>query len=147
MHPALQHERCVPHTFPFCGTARLLAVVVDRYIYSPCLACARPRVLGLGKVERFAAAKREGDARFLDIATVYDGAALAGKRVMVTGGNKGLGLAITAQLVKVPATPHHPTQVHRLSACHPHHIRRTHRTALAKATPNRALPTLSQLPT
>ena len=37
-------------------------------------------------------------ARYLDIATVYDGAPLRGKRVLVTGGNKGLGLALTREL-------------------------------------------------
>ena len=112
----------------------------------PCARVPSPSRAG-GKVERFETAKREGDARFLDISTVYDGASLAGKRVMVTGGNKGLGLAITAQLVKVPSV--HPAtqlQVHRWSASRKsgdtldrppvratiatqHRIRRTHRNA------------------
>ena len=48
---------------------------------------------------RFERAKKEGNARYLDIDTVYDGSYLKGKRVMVTGGNRGLGLAITKELV------------------------------------------------
>jgi len=50
------------------------------------------------QVARFANAKATGDARFLDIDTVYDGSALKGKRVFITGGNQGLGLAITKQM-------------------------------------------------
>jgi len=50
------------------------------------------------QTERFKRAKAEGNARFLDISTVYDGAPLRGKRVLVTGGNKGLGLALTREL-------------------------------------------------
>ena len=41
---------------------------------------------------RFERPKFEHDERFLDINTVYDGTPLVGKRVLVTGGNKGLGL-------------------------------------------------------
>lgn len=43
---------------------------------------------------RFAKAKSEKNMRYLDISTVFDGAYLAGKRVVVTGGNRGLGLEI-----------------------------------------------------
>ena len=50
------------------------------------------------QVARFAAAKNEGNARYLDIDSVYDGSYLKGKRVLVTGGNQGLGLAIAKEL-------------------------------------------------
>jgi len=51
------------------------------------------------QVARFQRAKDESNGRYLDIDTVYDGSYLKGKRVLVTGGNQGLGLAITAELV------------------------------------------------
>jgi len=50
------------------------------------------------QVARFANAKATNDQRFLDISTVYDGSALNGKRVLITGGNQGLGLALTAEM-------------------------------------------------
>ena len=50
------------------------------------------------QVARFAAAKAEGNQRFLDIDSVFDGSYLKGKRVLVTGGNQGLGLAIVKEL-------------------------------------------------
>ncbi|KAJ8609466.1 hypothetical protein CTAYLR_005449 [Chrysophaeum taylorii] len=43
---------------------------------------------------RFARAKEEKNERFLDITTVFDGEYLRDKRVVVTGGNRGLGLEI-----------------------------------------------------
>jgi len=51
------------------------------------------------QVQRFANAKAEGNARYLDIDKVYDGSYLKGKRVLVTGGTRGLGLAIAKELV------------------------------------------------
>lgn len=51
------------------------------------------------QVARFNAAKEAGNARYLDIATVFDGNFLKGKRVLITGGNQGLGLAIVKELV------------------------------------------------
>ena len=55
---------------------------------------------------RFAQAKKENNQRFLDITTVYNDAKgdLAGKRVLVTGGNRGLGLEIVKELVASGAT-------------------------------------------
>jgi len=50
------------------------------------------------QVARYAAAKAEKNSRYLDITTVYDGSYLKGKRVLLTGGNQGLGLAICKEL-------------------------------------------------
>jgi len=60
---------------------------------------AEERVYSLAdQVARFERAKKESNERYLDISTVYDGGYLKGKRVMITGGNQGLGLAITKEL-------------------------------------------------
>jgi NAD(P)-dependent dehydrogenase (short-subunit alcohol dehydrogenase family) len=48
---------------------------------------------------RFQRAKKEGNRRYLDICSVYDGSYLKGKRVLVVGGNRGLGLSIVEELV------------------------------------------------
>lgn len=58
------------------------------------------------QVKRFARAKENDDRRFLDISSVYDSVKgdLSGKRVLVTGGNRGLGLEITKELVSIGAT-------------------------------------------
>jgi len=56
------------------------------------------------QVARFAKAKDENNQRFLDIDSLYNGGDLSGKRVLVTGGNRGLGLAITKELVQIGAT-------------------------------------------
>jgi len=52
---------------------------------------------------RFARAKKENNQRYLDITTVYDPSFLKGKRVAVTGCNRGLGLAIAKELTDVGA--------------------------------------------
>jgi NAD(P)-dependent dehydrogenase (short-subunit alcohol dehydrogenase family) len=56
------------------------------------------------QVARFEQAKAEKNERYLNIESVYNGNDLSGKRVLVTGGNRGLGLEITKQLVSVGAT-------------------------------------------
>jgi len=53
---------------------------------------------------RFAKAKEENNLRHLDIGSVYNGGDLSGKRVLVTGGNRGLGFEITKELVSIGAT-------------------------------------------
>lgn len=55
------------------------------------------------QVARFAAAKAENNERYLNIESVFDGSYLKGKRVLVTGGNKGLGLSIVKELVSQSA--------------------------------------------
>jgi len=48
---------------------------------------------------RFARAKEEKNERYLDITTAYDPAYVKGKRVAVTGANRGIGLALSKELV------------------------------------------------
>ena len=43
---------------------------------------------------RFAKAKKENNTRYLDIDSVFDGSFLKGKRVAITGANRGLGLEL-----------------------------------------------------
>jgi len=56
------------------------------------------------QIARFARAKEEGNHRYLDISTVYDPQKIKGKYVMVTGGNRGLGLEIATELARVGAS-------------------------------------------
>jgi NAD(P)-dependent dehydrogenase (short-subunit alcohol dehydrogenase family) len=53
---------------------------------------------------RFAEANAEKNERYLNIESVYDGGDLSGKRVLVTGGARGLGLEIVKELVSIGAT-------------------------------------------
>lgn len=52
------------------------------------------------QVARFAAAKKSNNERFLNIDSVYDATYLKDARVLITGANRGLGLATAAQLVQ-----------------------------------------------
>eukprot|EP00590_Aulacoseira_subarctica_P005560 CAMPEP_0172423186 /NCGR_PEP_ID=MMETSP1064-20121228/14403_1 /TAXON_ID=202472 /ORGANISM="Aulacoseira subarctica , Strain CCAP 1002/5" /LENGTH=279 /DNA_ID=CAMNT_0013164417 /DNA_START=205 /DNA_END=1044 /DNA_ORIENTATION=- len=47
---------------------------------------------------RFARAKEENNRRYLDICSVYDPSYLKGKRVAVTGANRGIGFALANEL-------------------------------------------------
>merc|ERR1719326_2103048 len=51
------------------------------------------------QVQRFAAAQKRSDKRYLDIDSVYSGAGLKDLRVLLTGANRGLGLATAKQLL------------------------------------------------
>lgn len=53
---------------------------------------------------RVAKARQENNERFLNIEKFYNGNDLSGKRVLVTGGNRGLGLELTKELVGIGAT-------------------------------------------
>jgi NAD(P)-dependent dehydrogenase (short-subunit alcohol dehydrogenase family) len=48
---------------------------------------------------RFARAKSENNERYLDIESVYDPSFIKGKRVAITGANRGIGLALAQELV------------------------------------------------
>jgi len=52
---------------------------------------------------RFAKAKAENNERYLNIESVYDPAFIKGKRVAVTGANRGIGYAISKELKAVGA--------------------------------------------
>jgi NAD(P)-dependent dehydrogenase (short-subunit alcohol dehydrogenase family) len=56
------------------------------------------------QVARFAKANEDKNERFLNIDSVYNGKEISGKRVLVTGGNRGLGYEITKELVAAGAT-------------------------------------------
>ena len=63
----------------------------------------RPGYTWADQVKRHARAKEEVATRVLSIERHFDGSYLKGKRVLVTGGNQGLGLAIVRQLVESSA--------------------------------------------
>mmetsp|Transcript_9476 Transcript_9476/g.23016 ORF Transcript_9476/g.23016 Transcript_9476/m.23016 type:complete len:330 (+) Transcript_9476:158-1147(+) len=56
------------------------------------------------QVQRFATAQAENNERFLNIDSVYNGGEIMGKRILVTGGNRGLGYEIVKQAVADGAT-------------------------------------------
>eukprot|EP00529_Nitzschia_sp_RCC80_P026048 CAMPEP_0113458668 /NCGR_PEP_ID=MMETSP0014_2-20120614/10042_1 /TAXON_ID=2857 /ORGANISM="Nitzschia sp." /LENGTH=344 /DNA_ID=CAMNT_0000350201 /DNA_START=131 /DNA_END=1165 /DNA_ORIENTATION=+ /assembly_acc=CAM_ASM_000159 len=56
------------------------------------------------QVKRFANAKETNNERYLNIDSVYDGGEISGKRLLVTGGNRGLGFEIVKQAVNDGAT-------------------------------------------
>ena len=56
------------------------------------------------QVARFSKAISDGNERYLDVASVYDGSYLKDKTVLITGGNRGLGLALCRRCVEDGAT-------------------------------------------
>jgi len=56
------------------------------------------------QVQRFANAQADKNERFLNIDSVYNGNEIMGKRILVTGGNRGLGYEIVKQAVADGAT-------------------------------------------
>jgi len=76
--------------------------------------CAQQKAMSLDRggvkysipdqVARFANANETKDARYLDITTVYDGSGLAGKRVLITGAEQGLGLELVTEILKQGGT-------------------------------------------
>lgn len=86
---------------PALGAALLSAAGIVALGARPAQAAesAASRVFSLAdQIARFARAKAEKNRRYLDIDSVYDGAWLRGKRVLVTGANRGLGLSIAKEL-------------------------------------------------
>mmetsp|Transcript_12751 Transcript_12751/g.31879 ORF Transcript_12751/g.31879 Transcript_12751/m.31879 type:complete len:361 (+) Transcript_12751:56-1138(+) len=55
------------------------------------------------QVARFERAKKEENTRYLDISKVYDGSSFKGKRVLVVGANRGIGLALAKELSEIGA--------------------------------------------
>jgi NAD(P)-dependent dehydrogenase (short-subunit alcohol dehydrogenase family) len=55
------------------------------------------------QVARFERAKKEKNDRYLNISSVYDGSAMKGKRVLLVGASRGLGLEIAKELIKQDA--------------------------------------------
>ncbi len=63
-------------------------------------AAAQPPAPGFtepDQVKRFADAKARGDPRVLDMDSVYDPSWMAGARVLITGANRGIGLALARE--------------------------------------------------
>ena len=52
------------------------------------------------QVARFARAQAASNTRYLKIDSLYDGRFLSGKRVLLTGGSRGLGLSTVSQMVR-----------------------------------------------
>ena len=63
------------------------------------MAAAEEGLSTADQVARFASHKANNVARALDIDSVYDGAFLKNTRVLVTGANRGIGLALVHELI------------------------------------------------
>lgn len=55
------------------------------------------------QVARFAAQKRDGVAQVVNVDSVFNGSSFRGQRVLITGANRGLGLAIANELSRLGA--------------------------------------------
>ena len=93
-----------------CAAARGRRADRAREHYGPC--CERSRENSLRRRERghtynpasqFAQAQKDDNRRYLDIASIFDGSSLKGKRVAITGGSRGLGLEIAKAAMDVGA--------------------------------------------
>lgn len=65
--------------------------------------CNQSRYTTPDQPARFAASKAANDPRVMDIDQLYDPSSLKGKRVAVTGANRGIGLALAQELTAIGA--------------------------------------------
>lgn len=98
-------QRVVPvvatlSTRPFLTSSGRRGIAFHRTVSDLVMASNDEKFSLADQPARFARAKKEDNKRYLDITTVYDGSFLKGKRVAVTGANRGLGLALATELAE-----------------------------------------------
>ena len=76
---------------------------VQRRVAGSALRLAASKFTIADQPKRFAEGKRDNNKRMLDLESMYDPKEIKGKNVLVTGGNRGLGLAIVNELKAVGA--------------------------------------------